>query len=197
LSAALMPADRSKLNNMLHLAASYGNEGAARRLVAAGAGVWRKNFYAVTPFALTKKYNHEGVANLILELSQSSQSMASTDPETTLHQNVRIDAQLTDRANEATQPKLESEKVLTSESPSMESETKIKEISTSQSGPRDTPNLVPPFFMIKYIIIAHLVYFALELGMMVMRMISVPWVREEGRVIIFLYEDQQRNRPMD
>ncbi|OGE58013.1 hypothetical protein PENARI_c001G08809 [Penicillium arizonense] len=146
-----LPADRSKLNNMLHLAASYGNEGAVRRLVAAGAGVWRKNFYGMTPFALAKKYNHEGVANLILELSQSSQARASTDPETTLHQNVWIDVQLTDRANEATQPKLESEKVLTS--------------STSQSGPRDTPNLVPPFFMIKYIIIAHLVYFAHELVM--------------------------------
>lgn len=76
---ATLPQERSDLNSMLDLAVIYGKEGAVRRLVAAGAEVWRKNALGHTPFSLARVYNHEDIANLLLELGKLSDMPSSQE----------------------------------------------------------------------------------------------------------------------
>lgn len=76
---AALPKGRQELNIMLDLAVIYGNEIAARRLVGAGAEVWRKNSLGHTPFALARLYNHEDIANLLLELGKLSDLPSSQE----------------------------------------------------------------------------------------------------------------------
>ena len=99
-----LPTEPSTLNNMLRIAARFGNEGAVRRLVAAGAEAWRKDLNGMAAFAVAKYFGYEKVADLIFELSQSSESRASTDWETTLRENLLVDTQPTDKARKAAQP---------------------------------------------------------------------------------------------
>lgn len=76
---ATLPQERRELNTMLDLAVIYGKESAVRRLVAAGAEVWRKNALGHTPFALARLYNHQGIANLLLELGKLTDMPSSQD----------------------------------------------------------------------------------------------------------------------
>ncbi|OOQ89141.1 putative ankyrin [Penicillium brasilianum] len=76
---ATLPQDRRELNTMLELAVIYGKEIAVRRLVAAGAEVWRKNALGHTPFALARAYNHQDIANLLLELGKLSDTASSEE----------------------------------------------------------------------------------------------------------------------
>jgi ankyrin repeat protein len=69
---AALPQDRRELNTILDIAVMSGNKGAVRKLVTAGAEVWRKNALGHTPFALARVYNHEDIANLLLELGKLS-----------------------------------------------------------------------------------------------------------------------------
>jgi ankyrin repeat protein len=71
---AELPKKRSLLNTLLGQAVMYGKEEAVRRLVAAGAEIWRKDAYGHTPFTLARVYNHEDIANLLLELGNSPES---------------------------------------------------------------------------------------------------------------------------
>ncbi|KAJ6104603.1 hypothetical protein N7523_010923 [Penicillium sp. IBT 18751x] len=69
-----LPKKRSSLNLLLELSVAYGNEKAVRRLIAAGAEVWRKNAYGVTLFTSARYYKHEEIANLLLELGSAPES---------------------------------------------------------------------------------------------------------------------------
>lgn len=71
---ATLPKKRSSLNYLLEQAVVYGNEKAVRRLVAAGAEIWRKNAYGLTLFTSAKFYKHEEIANLLLDLGSSPDS---------------------------------------------------------------------------------------------------------------------------
>ncbi|KAF3386750.1 Ankyrin repeat domain-containing protein 50 [Penicillium rolfsii] len=79
---ASLPKLRNELNMILDLAVIYGNEVAVRRLVGAGAEVWRKNSSGHTPFALARLYSHEDIANLLLELGKLSGSLS---PQESIH----------------------------------------------------------------------------------------------------------------
>lgn len=68
---AILPVKRSSLNALLEQAVMYGNEKAVRRLVAAGAEIWRKSAYGYTPFTVAKFYKHDHIARLLLELGNS------------------------------------------------------------------------------------------------------------------------------
>ncbi|KAI9044107.1 ankyrin repeat domain-containing protein [Aspergillus affinis] len=63
---------RLNLNKLLGLAAENGNRVAVQRLVEAGAELWRKNSLGYSPFMVAKMYNHDEIADLILELGQPS-----------------------------------------------------------------------------------------------------------------------------
>jgi ankyrin repeat protein len=76
---ATLPKERHELNTMLDLAVAFGNEIAVRRLVEAGAEVWRKNSLGHTPFALARVYKHEDIANLLLELGKLSEQPSSQE----------------------------------------------------------------------------------------------------------------------
>jgi ankyrin repeat protein len=73
-SGAILPVKRSSLNALLEQAVMYGNEKAVRRLVTAGAEIWRKSAYGNTPFTLAKYYKHDHIARLLLELGNSPES---------------------------------------------------------------------------------------------------------------------------
>ncbi|PLB55742.1 ankyrin [Aspergillus steynii IBT 23096] len=68
---------RLNLNKLLGLAVENGNQTAVRRLVTAGAELWRKSSLGYTPFMVAKMHNHTEIANLILELGQFSGSTTS------------------------------------------------------------------------------------------------------------------------
>ncbi|KAJ5437931.1 uncharacterized protein N7458_008929 [Penicillium daleae] len=76
---AALPQDRRELNTILDIAVMSGNKGAVRKLVTAGAEVWRKNALGHTPFALARVYNHEDIANLLLELGKLSDMPSSQE----------------------------------------------------------------------------------------------------------------------
>ncbi|KAL2869591.1 ankyrin repeat-containing domain protein [Aspergillus lucknowensis] len=61
--------DIINLEKFLYLAARGGYETAARRLVAAGADVWRKGFEGKTAYTIAKENNHDELAKLILQLA--------------------------------------------------------------------------------------------------------------------------------
>ncbi|KAJ5175119.1 uncharacterized protein N7482_000996 [Penicillium canariense] len=83
-SGAALPQERGDLNFLLDLAVMYGKEDAVRRLVTAGAEVWRKNTLGHTPFSLARVHNHEGIANLLLELGKLSDLPSSQESVTAL-----------------------------------------------------------------------------------------------------------------
>ncbi|KAJ5311653.1 hypothetical protein N7476_007513 [Penicillium atrosanguineum] len=78
-----LPKNRSLLNALLEQAVVYGKEQAVRRLLAAGAEVWRKNLQGLTPFASARIYKHEEIANLLLELGSSPDSPPLKESNTT------------------------------------------------------------------------------------------------------------------
>ncbi|KAL2844495.1 ankyrin repeat-containing domain protein [Aspergillus pseudoustus] len=65
------PLDRSGVNldAYLNLAARGGYEGAARKLVAAGADVWGKQNGGKSPYTIAKENGHEELAKIILQLA--------------------------------------------------------------------------------------------------------------------------------
>jgi ankyrin repeat protein len=75
--------ERLPLNQLLEVAVTDGSAIAVRRLVAAGAEVWRKNGYGQTPFMIARYYEHDDIANLLLEVGQSPSATPSADSETT------------------------------------------------------------------------------------------------------------------
>ena len=76
---ATLPKKRQLLNTLLEQAVMYGKEDAVRRLVAAGAEIWRKDTHGYTPFALARLYNHEEIANLLLGLGNSLESTRGSE----------------------------------------------------------------------------------------------------------------------
>lgn len=66
--------ETTALNAYLELAVINGSANAVRRLVDAGAELWRKDWYGRTPFMIARNYEHEDIANLLLELGRSAGS---------------------------------------------------------------------------------------------------------------------------
>jgi ankyrin repeat protein len=66
--------ETTALNAYLELAVIYGSANAVCRLVDAGAELWRKDWYGRTPFMIARNYEHEDIANLLLELGRSAGS---------------------------------------------------------------------------------------------------------------------------
>ncbi|RAO72859.1 uncharacterized protein BHQ10_008871 [Talaromyces amestolkiae] len=71
---AKLPEETEALNAYLELAVVNGSADAVRRLVDAGAELWRKDWYGRTPFMIARTYEHEDIANLLLELGRSAGS---------------------------------------------------------------------------------------------------------------------------
>ncbi|GAM43858.1 hypothetical protein TCE0_060r19013 [Talaromyces pinophilus] len=71
---AKLPDETNSLNAYLELAIVDGSANAVRRLVDAGAELWRKDWYGRTPFMIARSYEHEDIANLLLELGRSAGS---------------------------------------------------------------------------------------------------------------------------
>ncbi|KAL2813422.1 ankyrin repeat-containing domain protein [Aspergillus granulosus] len=90
------PLDRSEvnLNFYLNLAAMGGYEGAARRLVAAGADVWGKSNAGKSPYTIAKENNHEDLAKIILQLAPRPSMLEQWEGEssTDTGNSIRTDA---------------------------------------------------------------------------------------------------------
>ncbi|EED13813.1 ankyrin, putative [Talaromyces stipitatus ATCC 10500] len=109
--------DTLTLNAFLELAVIHGSAEAVSRLVAAGAELWKKDWYGRTPFMIARSYEREDIAALLLELgktiavSNASLKSASTD-----------DSSLTDMTGDTDQTSL-----MDAEDDSVKSEFKANE----------------------------------------------------------------------